>query len=163
MNYAHVMLGAKVSASGVPSNALRRRAWTAAQEALSGRATLVILSGGGVPSEAMVALELLRDEHVPPELVHLEEDASTTYENILLSWEIAQAAGYSGLVLVTDGYHLPRARIAASILGIPVQGLPVLSEVLPPPPIDKLRAIGREILATPGTVSAALTHRLGFG
>jgi uncharacterized SAM-binding protein YcdF (DUF218 family) len=162
MNYAHVMLGAKVSASGKPSNALRRRAWTAAQEALSGRAKFVILSGGGVPSEAMVALELLQDERVPPEMVHLEEDASTTCENVLHSWEIAQAAGYDGLILVSDGYHLPRARLAAKILGIPVQGIPVLGEVLPSPPLDKLRAIGREILATPGTISKALTHRLGF-
>ena len=160
MNYAHVMLGAKVSASGMPSNALRRRAWTAAQEALSGRAKFVILSGGGVPSEAMVALELLKDERVPPEMVHLEEDASTTFENITHSWEIAQAFGYDGLILVSDGYHLPRARMAAKILGIPVLGLAVLGEVLPSPPLDKLQAIAREILATPGTMSKALSHRL---
>jgi len=38
----------------------------------------------------------------------------------------------------------------------------VLGEVLPSPPLDKLQAIAREILATPGTMSKALSHRLGL-
>ena len=160
MRYAHVVLGARVSAGGNASPALTRRALAAAELANTGDAQLLILSGGGIPSEAMVASEIIAREGGDPSLMRLDEDAANTFENIVNAWAIAREEGKIGLVLISDTAHLPRAKLIAKILGIPARGYPVPARFGVPAfqPLAKL--VIREAISTPNSVLRALMHRL---
>lgn len=118
-----LVLGAAVWPGGRPSPSLARRAGHAAGLWHAGRVE-VILGCGGVgrhpPSEAEVIVRLCRDAGVP-EAALLREDASTTTrENLRNARPILRRIGADAVVIVTDPYHAPRARLIARQEGLAV-------------------------------------------
>ncbi len=114
-----LILGARVLPDGSPSPALKRRALHAAGLYRSGHVDRLIASGAGTGaplSEARAAHDLCRAEGVPEDRIRLEETARSTYENIKASLPLI--APGEEVVLITDRYHAPRARLVARRLGL---------------------------------------------
>lgn len=123
---AIVVLGARVDASGQAAPALQRRAEKGAQLYLQGVAPLLVFSGGvsGVlPSEASVAREIAVKLGVPREACLLEEGSHSTFQNAQLTAPLLRERKIDEVVLVSDGYHLFRARLQFAKAGIRVQAV----------------------------------------
>lgn len=116
-----VVLGAAVRAGGRPSPALARRTRHAV-ELLRGGAVDHLLLTGGVgrhpPSEASVMYALARDAGIAPARLVLEDTATTTLESARACARIIAARRWSRVLLVSDAYHLPRARLAFRHFGV---------------------------------------------
>ena len=139
-----LILGAAVWADG-PSPTLRRRTQRAAQLYHGGDVGHLIACGGlgkHPPSEAAVMRDLLIKDGVPAGAITLEDQSTTTGENIALALPMLNTLD---VVIVTDWYHGPRARLVARRHGLRVQS------VAPPlkgaRPVAQLRAMLREIPA----------------
>lgn len=59
---------------------------------------------------------LLRAQGVPEAALVLEDRSTTTRENI--AFGLAQSDAQEAIVLITDGYHAPRACATARALGV---------------------------------------------
>lgn len=129
---AIVVLGAALDAAGRPSPALRRRTLRGAALHAAGAAPLLVLSGGGVGPrpEAAVMAEIAREAGVPPASLLLEERSADTFENALMTGALLRPRRIARVILVSDGYHLPRARFLFRLAGLAVVG----TASAPPPP-----------------------------
>ena len=79
--------------------------------------------GGGRHAEAELMRDLLRDEFgVAPRWIEAASD--TTYDNARLSAALLLPAGIERVLLVTDAWHMPRARPAFERLGLKVTPAP---------------------------------------
>lgn len=106
-------MGAAVWPGGVASPTLQRRCDAAAALFRRGGYTAVIPSGGvGLhgPAEAIVMRDLMTASGVPPEVVLLEDRATTTMETARLV--AAMIAPGARITVVSDSYHLPRCALA---------------------------------------------------
>lgn len=122
---ALVVLGAAVWEGERPSPSLRRRAAHAAKLYHSGRAGLVVGSGGlgrHPPSEAEMIRRLLTEAGVPATAILCEDRSSTTLENVLFSARLLKARGIGRVIVVSDKYHLPRATMCFRALGFSASG-----------------------------------------
>jgi uncharacterized SAM-binding protein YcdF (DUF218 family) len=118
---AALVLGAAVWPGGEPSPTLRRRTLHAAGLWQRGEVAWIVACGGlGVnpPTEAEVMRDLLLEAGVPAEALRLEDRSHNTHENIALAGPILRDLGVSGVVIVTDATHAPRARLIARGLGL---------------------------------------------
>jgi uncharacterized SAM-binding protein YcdF (DUF218 family) len=118
---AIVVLGARVLPSGHAAPALQRRAEMAAELFKAGRAPVLVFSGGASgsqPSEARIARDIAVSLGVPTDACVLEESSHSTAENAALTVPLLEARGIKDVLLVSDGYHLLRARAHFSALGI---------------------------------------------
>ncbi|WP_127104189.1 YdcF family protein [Pararhodobacter zhoushanensis] len=148
-----VVLGAAVWAGSEPSPTLRRRVDCAVGLYHDGRVA-AILGCGGVgrhrPSEAAVMARLCLEAGVPETAVLLEDQSTSTRENLVNAQQILRALGISDVVVVSDPYHLPRARLIARQLGMRI------TTAAPPwhqiGPRQRLRHIPREALALCATL-----------
>lgn len=129
---AIVVLGAGIypqapefgGADTVARNSLGRARYAALLQRRSG---LPLLTSGGSPyggvAEAEAMRELLEREFMVP--VRWTETAShDTAENAQYSGRILAAAGVSSVALVTDAWHMPRARLEFQRAGIAVMPAP---------------------------------------
>ncbi len=110
---AIVVLGARVEAGGGPSPTLRARALHAAELYRAHLAPLVVFSGGVGdfgPSEASVARDVVVAQGVPAAACVLEEASHSTRENARLTARVLRERGLHRVLLVSDPYHLARAR-----------------------------------------------------
>jgi uncharacterized SAM-binding protein YcdF (DUF218 family) len=108
-----VVLGARVLPGGSPSPALRARIEKAVELYHQGLAPRLLFSGGvGVnpPSEARVMKELAVRLGVPEEACLLEEQSHSTEQNARFSADLLRSLGARSVVVVSDPYHLLRAR-----------------------------------------------------
>lgn len=106
-----VVLGCRVDPGGVPSDCLEARTRAAVDLYEQGLAERVLFTGGvgeNPPSEAQVAADLARELGLPEQAIGVEPDSHSTAGN---------AAGAAALlppdarvILVSEGYHLLRAR-----------------------------------------------------
>lgn len=64
----------------------------------------------------------LLEAGVPDGAILLEARSTTTSENLNFVLPILDRLGTRSIVLVTDWYHLPRARLVARRLGLDVKG-----------------------------------------
>lgn len=78
----------------------------------------VIVSGGQGPDEPVSEAQCMRDylvEHgIVPERIHMEAASHNTYENLINSAALMEELGLEeadGVVLVSNGFHLTRARM----------------------------------------------------
>jgi len=116
-----IILGAAVWADG-PSPTLLRRTRHGATLYHAGTVQHIIASGGmgkHPPTEAAMMREILLAEGVPDAAITLEDTSTTTAENL------RNAAGLvrgDAVVIVSDAYHLPRARLMARRLGLRAKG-----------------------------------------
>lgn len=90
-----------------------------------GLAPYLIMSGGvdeTGASEARFMYEVARQEGVPPNQIALEELSTNTIENLRNSKSLMQNRGWQSAILVSDAFHLYRARQQAKDLGLDVVG-----------------------------------------
>lgn len=127
-----VVLGAGLSHSGRPGYALTRRASHAAELYHAGYADTIICTGGIAPnqtrSEADACAQVLGWRDVPRNAILLEEQSRSTEENAIYSYPIIQANGFDDVLLVSDAFHVFRARYIFQSEGITVNLSPVPRE-----------------------------------
>ncbi len=139
-------LGAAVRPDGTASAALDRRARLAAELYLQGRVGGILCSGGVVanpPSEASLIAAICREQGVPEAALTIEDRSTSTAENMRCARPILDRMGSPPVILVTDAWHLPRARLAARRLGLRLAGSAAPDRRGP----KRLRRIAREALA----------------
>lgn len=112
-----LILGCQVLPSGAPSVLLRDRL-DRALEYLEQHPDLVIVVSGGKGgdeklSEAEAMANYLVSKGVFESRILLENRATSTYENVLYSAELMRenGLGKKGVVIVSNGFHLARARM----------------------------------------------------
>ncbi|HBQ35408.1 MAG TPA: YdcF family protein [Rhodobacteraceae bacterium] len=113
-----LVLGAAVWQGGLASPALKRRVLHAVGLFQNGQVAHIIGCGGVGrfgPSEAEVIKQICLQNGVPEMCISIEDNSTTTYENIKNA--LALVAGHK-VVIVTDKYHAPRAKMTARHLGL---------------------------------------------
>lgn len=120
-----IVLGAAVWPHGQPSPTLRRRMAHAAALFESGTGRYLLLTGGVgryPPSEAEVMRQLALEAGVPASQIILEEQACSTFDSARSCARIGRRQDWKAVLLVTDGYHLPRALFTFRAFGVPAAG-----------------------------------------
>jgi uncharacterized SAM-binding protein YcdF (DUF218 family) len=116
-----VVFGNKVEPSGEPSPSLASRLDKAAVLYRQGMAPWVIVSGGlGKEGwdEAQVMANYLAVHGVPRRAILVDSDGNNTALTARHTAELAQQYGFHSFLLVSHFYHLPRARLAFTRLGL---------------------------------------------
>lgn len=130
---AIVVLGA-AHYLGRPSPVLRARLDQAAALRARGIAPLLVLTGGTAPgdttSEAAAGAAYLRRTGVPADALLMEQDGRTTSESLRAVRTLLAARGVRRIVLVSDPFHLFRARLVARRLGLRATTSPTAGESL---------------------------------
>ena len=132
---------------GVPSNELKRRVDKAVALYQAGLAPYIIFTGAdtGGGCEALVMKELAVKAGVPVERIITEEKATDTITNTKYSVEIMRQRGFKKAILVSNPYHLMRARyLFEANPGIEVQ---LASCDTPANPFYHIVAFSYEVLA----------------
>ena len=115
-----LILGAVVWADG-PSPTLRRRSLHGAKLYHQGIVHHLIGCGGlgrFPPTEAAVIMSVLAAHGVPDGHISLEDQSTNTFENIQFSLPLLDKLGTKTVMIITDWYHAPRARLIARRLGL---------------------------------------------
>ncbi|HEX3790345.1 MAG TPA: YdcF family protein [Pseudonocardiaceae bacterium] len=107
---------------------LDRGAATYRREVRTGGRPAVVVSGGQGPGEAVTEASAMRDyliDHgLPAADILVEDQATTTEQNLLWGRRIAEEHGHSGrMVAVTNNYHVFRTAVFARRLRLPVHVL----------------------------------------
>ncbi|QQA42217.1 YdcF family protein [Pelagovum pacificum] len=142
-----LILGAAVWADG-PSPTLKRRTLHAARLFHDGVASHLVPCGGVGrvgPAEAEVMRDLLISEGVPPDAITPEALSTSTWENIGFACPILDRLRTKDVLIVSDRYHLPRARLAARRFGLRATGAPTPWQGANPK--EQLRQSVREVPA----------------
>jgi uncharacterized SAM-binding protein YcdF (DUF218 family) len=120
-----IVLGAAVWPGGEPSPTLRRRAARAVALWQAGEVGAIVGCGGeGAhgPSEAEVICRLAFEAGVPAGALFREDRSTTTEENLRYALPVLEGMGARQVVIVSEGYHLPRALLVARRLGLTARG-----------------------------------------
>ncbi|KGR87439.1 vancomycin resistance protein [Ureibacillus massiliensis 4400831 = CIP 108448 = CCUG 49529] len=116
-----IILGAKVKPSGVPSLSLQYRLDVAIDYLKKYEHVQVIVSGGQgddePATEASVMAKYLIEGGIDPLRIQLEENSTSTYENLLFSKELLPE-GVSEITIVSNDFHLARAKYLAKVVGL---------------------------------------------
>ncbi len=115
-----IVLGASMWGAE-PSPGLRERLEEALRLYRNGTVQRLIVSGGldqpDFPyTEAEGMQRYLVDRGVPKQHILLENQATSTYENLLFSQRIMKEYGWTSTVIITHSYHGPRAMEIAQFL-----------------------------------------------
>ena len=116
-----LILGAAVWADG-PSPTLKRRTLHGAALYHAGKIDRIICCGGlgkHPPSEAEAMAHLLQNEGIPTADIILEDQSTTTGENIANALPLLDT---SSVTIITDWYHAPRACLVARRAGLKATG-----------------------------------------
>ncbi|HUF86841.1 MAG TPA: YdcF family protein [Thermohalobaculum sp.] len=121
---AILVLGAGIDGDSVIAYSSRRRVAAAVALLKRGKARHLVLAGGRGPDPASPSMaELMRDHAIalgaPPEALLLEDASSSTFENLRFAFALAEARGLERLAVLTDAFHLERARWLAGYFGRP--------------------------------------------
>jgi uncharacterized SAM-binding protein YcdF (DUF218 family) len=147
---AIVVLGA-AQWNGRPSPVLQARLDRAIGLYREGFAPLLVLTGGSqpadAPSEAAVGREYALAQGIPPEAILLEEQSHTTVENLRGAWDVLEPRGAYTILLVSDPFHMARARIIAGNLGFAVYPAPTHTSPISDQPAEEANYVMREALA----------------
>jgi uncharacterized SAM-binding protein YcdF (DUF218 family) len=135
-----IVLGAGLRRDSAPGPALTRRSAHAATLYAQGIAPRIIctggLTGGRQRSEADACRELLVSAGVPADVIFLEERSRSTEENALYTHQLMNENDWQTAVIVSDGFHMLRARWIFELEGIravtsPAPTRPRLSAYIP--------------------------------
>ncbi|UUZ79285.1 YdcF family protein [Paenibacillus sp. P26] len=118
---AGIVLGAALWQT-TPSPALKERLNRAVQLYQAGMIRHIIVTGGyDSPNSKLTEAEGMRDylleQGVPVAAILLENEARSTYQNLLFSRRLMQQEGWSSAVIITHRYHAVRALDIARYLG----------------------------------------------
>lgn len=119
-----IVLGARVRPDGAPTQSLARRTAHAIALYQAGQVRALIVSGdGGLGvSQAVVMARLCHTAGIPAADVVIEPKARSTEDNIRFALPHLAQFGTRRVILISDAYHLPRARLVAWRLGLQAQG-----------------------------------------
>jgi len=122
-----VVLGA-AEYNGRPSPVLKARLDHALALYRRGLAPLIFTTGGagGDPqyTEGQVGRDYLVQHGVPSEQIVFEGEGDTTVETLLAVGEVMRRMGLRSAILVSDGYHIYRAKTILQSQGVTVYGSP---------------------------------------
>lgn len=122
-----VVLGA-AEYNGRPSPVFKSRldhAYDLFQRKLAPRLLTTGGSGGElVHTEAEVGRQYLAGKGIPVETIYIEPEGATTAQSTAASAEIIKRMGWNTCILVSDGYHLFRAKRMMSSYGLDCVGSP---------------------------------------
>lgn len=146
-----VILGAGLNEEGHAGYALTRRATHAANLYHQGYADMIICTGGVADnqtrSEADGCFDVLVSHAVPESAILIETESASTEENALFVEPILEAHNFESIIIVSDSYHVFRARYIFQSIGIDTISLsPVSSALIRGYPTYESSVI-REILA----------------
>jgi uncharacterized SAM-binding protein YcdF (DUF218 family) len=121
---AIVVLGCRLTQDGRPSPALRRRVGEAVRLLEAGAAPVLVLSGGGTGPrpEAAAMRELALAAGIPAAALRIEDRSRDTRENAVITASLLHREGLGTVILVSDRYHLLRARLLFRLAGVRVAG-----------------------------------------
>ena len=144
-----IVLGAGLDWDGSANDASRRRSKLAAELWHDGYGDMIICAGGYTQtptrSEADGCRDVLLGEGVSPDAIVLENQSRSTEENAFYSWQIMQANKWQTAMIVSDSFHMFRARWIFTSQGHDVLIYSVPSTLLAP--YEYTYQIGREVLA----------------
>lgn len=143
-----VVLGARII-DGQPSRMLAARL-TTAFELWQRDPRAIVVSGY---EEAGVMAAWLVGRGVPEASISIEPQARSTNENLERAWALCPDA--ERLTVVTNRFHIPRTRIWAWHLGIPVDTV-----AAPTPRRSVLKNYAREVFALPHSAARVAWRRL---
>ncbi|RHW42330.1 YdcF family protein [Neobacillus notoginsengisoli] len=139
-----IVLGARVKGY-VPSLALQARIEAAADYLRNNPKAIAIASGGQGPgeniTEAIAIKEGLERLGVEGNRIILEDKSTSTYENISFSKKLIPKGLKKGLI-VTNDFHVYRAKMIAKKYGLDLGGLPAET-----PRMAIVKSYAREYLA----------------
>ncbi|MCW5851323.1 MAG: YdcF family protein [Anaerolineae bacterium] len=174
-----IVLGSQVRADGEPSNSLRSRTLRGVQLYQEGYAPLLLLTGGVgrfPPAEAQVMRRLALQAGIPDDRLVLDETATSTQESIETAARLARERGWRTVLIVSDPFHIYRARQMARDAGLDAYGAPAYQSHLYT--MDRLRryytvresfallwyyTLGRLTMTNSLTVALRELERLRFG
>ena len=116
-----LVLGNAVAADGRPAARLRARLDTAVRLRREGCFDPVIVSGGIDPAghdEALVMRDYLVEQGVPPAAILMDNTGVDTYASARRTAEILREHGWSRVCVVSQYFHVPRARLALARFGV---------------------------------------------
>ena len=132
-----VVLGAGVNGT-VPSRSLRERLDAALAYLNTHPDAVAIVSGGQGNgediTEALCMYRYLTEKGIDPDRIWMEDQATSTLENLRFSLSLIQdrtGASPDKLAIVSSEYHLHRANLFASQLGISAELVPAKTEIGP--------------------------------
>ena len=145
-----IVLGAALKSDGRPNKALSRRSRHAAALWKAGHAASIICTGGVGPglarSEADGCREVATGAGGPAGAILREEASHSTEENASNARSIMDAHGWQTAIVVSDSYHVARARRVFARVGVDVLLSPVpLQEI--ESPLFYVFSVVREIVA----------------
>ncbi len=122
-----IILGA-AEYRGKPSPVLRARIEHGLELWKRRLAPQILTTGGagGDPqfTEGEVARDYLVEQGVPSEVIIVEKEGESTFESTAQAAEIMRRMGLRSCILVSDGYHIFRAKKMLEFRGIRVYGSP---------------------------------------
>ena len=114
--------------NGWPGPVFRARLDRALALWQEGYAPLIVVTGGKMPgdgyTEAEAAFAYLTQAGVPPASILAEYEARDTWESMQGVADILRPLGIDQVILVSDGFHLFRARLMAHDVGLQASGSP---------------------------------------
>ena len=122
-----IILGAQVRGNA-PSMTLQYRLDSAYNYLIANPQTKAVLSGGQGPDEIMAEAEAMRrylvEKGIKEERLILEDQSTSTYENLKYSFAIIdEIKSNSSISIVTNHFHVLRARMVARDMGKEVGGV----------------------------------------
>jgi uncharacterized SAM-binding protein YcdF (DUF218 family) len=99
---------------------------------------------------------MARAAGVPDAAMLLDMRSTSTFENAVETAQVLRDHGLSSVLLVSDGYHLPRARLLFRLCGVAVAAI----SAAPPGSLGhRLTMAAREVLTIPANVWRLARHR----
>lgn len=145
-----IVLGSGLRKDGKPGPALTRRTRHGADLWHEGRAPLVLCTGGQSEyyprTEAAACREILLSAGLPAAAILMEEQSRSTEENAINSQRILDERRLSRVVLVSDSYHMLRARWLFNKQGIQTFASPVTTDRIRNPRVYPF-SLAREFIA----------------
>jgi uncharacterized SAM-binding protein YcdF (DUF218 family) len=119
---AILVLGGGVDGDGVLGYSSRRRAAAAVALLKAGKARNLIFSGGPAwAAPDFTAAQLMKKHAIglgaAPDLLFTEDRAISTFGNLHFGFALAKQRGFDDLAILTDAFHLERARRMAGYFG----------------------------------------------
>ena len=121
---AILVLGGGIDGDGVLGYSSRRRVGVAVALLKAGRTRNLIFSGGpDWMHPDFTAAGLMRAHAIAlgaaPDALLTEARSSSTFENLRLGFALAEQRGFENLAILTDAFHLERARALSGYFGHP--------------------------------------------
>ncbi len=149
---AILVLGGGIDGDGVLGYSSRRRVAVAVALLEAGRARRLIFTGG--PDWAhreFTAAALMRAHAIalgaPPEALLTEARSSSTFENLRFGFALAEQQGLGNLAILTDAFHIERARALAGYFGHPDIALAAVRGLEREGTVNRVWSIVREAMA----------------